>query len=414
LEDFVVSDAANPIAPVPRVSIQAFCEQDSTFQILSQAGADRRMSRAHFKTFMGGVAGAMTAFSEAPTPNLIVIESSVPRDELIAELDRLAEICDEGTKVIAIGHVNDIVLYRELMARGVSEYLVHPFDTTDFIRIVSNLYAQPSQRLVGRVIAVTGAKGGVGASTIAHNLAWTMARTLEQATILVDMDMPFGTAGLDFNQDPPQGVADAVFAKDRLDLNFVERVLTRCTDHLSIMAAPAMLDRNYDIHEDAFEPVIELLRGAAPYIVLDLPHGWDGWKRNALVSADEVIVVAGPDLANLRNCKNLFDHMRGARPNDLFPRFVMNGVGMPKRPEIPAADFAKALDLDPVAAIAHDAKMFGAAANNGQMIAELDPSANANDVFAELTRLVTGRAEMRAPSRGLFSPMVKRFKGAFA
>ncbi|MDB5640916.1 MAG: CtpF protein [Hyphomicrobiales bacterium] len=409
-----MSDAANPIAPVPRVSIQAFCEEASTHEILTQAAADRRMSRAHMRVHMGGVTGALAAYSEAPTPNLIVIESFVPRDELVAQLDRLAEICDEGTKVIAIGRVNDIVLYRELMARGVSEYLVHPFDSAAFTRIVSDLYAHPSQRLVGRVIAVTGAKGGVGASTVAHNLAWTMARTLEQPTILVDMDMPFGTAGLDFNQDPAQGVADAVFASDRLDLNFVERVLTRCTDNLSIMAAPAMLDRNYDIHEDAFEPVIELLRGAAPYIVLDLPHGWDGWKRNTLVSSDEVIVVAGPDLANLRNCKNLFDHMRAARPADLFPRFVMNGVGMPRRPEIPATDFAQALDLDPVAAIAHDPKLFGSATNNGLMIGEADPSARANAVFAELTRLVSGRVDTRAPRRGLLQPIVRKFRGAFA
>jgi pilus assembly protein CpaE len=409
-----VSDAANPIAPVPRVSIQAFCELESTHETLSQAAADRRMSRAHFRIHMGGVEGALTAYSEAPTPNLIVIESFVARDELVAQLDRLAEICDEGTKVVAIGRVNDILLYRELMSRGVSEYLVHPFDSADFVRIVSDLYAHPSQRLVGRVISVTGAKGGVGSSTIAHNLAWTMARTLEQPTILVDMDMPFGTAGLDFNQDPPQGVADAVFAKDRLDQNFVERVLTRCTDNLSIMAAPAMLDRNFDVHEDGFEQVIELLRGASPYIVLDLPHGWDGWKRNTILGSDEVIVVAGPDLANLRNSKNLFDHIRGARPNDLFPRFVMNGVGMPKRPEIPPADFARALDLDPAAIIAHDAKMFGAAANNGQMIGEVEPSSKANEAFAELTRLVSGRAEVRSASRGLFQPIVRKLRGAFA
>jgi pilus assembly protein CpaE len=409
-----VSDAANPIAPVPRVSIQAFCELESTHETLSQAAADRRMSRAHVRIHMGGVEGALLAYSEAPTPNLIVIESFVARDELVAQLDRLAEICDEGTKVVAIGRVNDILLYRELMSRGVSEYLVHPFDSTDFVRIVSDLYAHPSQRLVGRVISVTGAKGGVGASTIAHNLAWTMARTLEQPTILVDMDMPFGTAGLDFNQDPPQGVADAVFAKDRLDQNFVERVLTRCTDNLSIMAAPAMLDRNFDVHEDGFEQVIELLRGASPYIVLDLPHGWDGWKRNTILGSDEVIVVAGPDLANLRNSKNLFDHIRGARPNDLFPRFVMNGVGMPKRPEIPPADFARALDLDPAAVIAHDAKLFGSAANNGQMIGEADPASKVNGAFAELTRLVSGRAEIRTTSGGLFRPIVRKLRGAFA
>ena len=409
-----MNDAAHPIAPIPRISIQAFCEQASTHDILRQAAADRRMSRAHVKINMGGVEGALAAYAQAPTPNLIVIESFVPRDELIAELDRLAELCDEGAKVIAIGRVNDIVLYRELMARGVSEYLVHPFDSTDFVRIVSDLYAQPTQRLVGRVIAVTGAKGGVGASTVAHNLAWTMSRMLGQSTIIVDMDMPFGTAGLDFNQDPPQGLADAVFAKDRLDLNFIERVLTRCNDHLAIMAAPAMLDRNYDIEEDGFEQIIELLRGAAPYIVLDLPHGWDAWKRNMLVSADEVVVVAGPDLASLRNAKNLFDQMRGARPTDLFPRFVMNGVGMPKRPEISSADFARALDLTPVAAIAHDAKLFGDAANNGQMIGEINPAAKANQAFAELTRLVTGRAEIQAASRGLFQPIIQKLKSAFA
>lgn len=408
-----MNEAANPIAPVPRVSIQAFCEQASTYEILLQAAADRRMSRAHFKIYMGGAAGALEAFCEAPTPNLIVIESFAGRDELIAQLDRLAEFCDEGAKVIAIGRVNDIVLYRELMARGVSEYMVHPFDAAAFVRIVSDLYAHPSQRLVGRVIAVTGAKGGVGASTIAHNLAWTMSRSLEQPTIIVDMDLPFGTAGLDFNQDPPQGVADAVFAKDRLDQNFIERVLTRCTDNLSLMAAPAMLDRQYDIHEDGFEPVLELLRASAPYVVLDLPHGWDGWKRNALVDADEAIIVAGPDLASLRNCKNMFEHVRAARPNDRHPRCILNGVGMPKRPEIPASDFARALDLDPVAAIAHDAKLFGSAANNGQMIGEIDPAAKPNAVFAELTRLVTGRAETRPTPRRLF-PFVHRFKGALA
>lgn len=409
-----MSNAQNPIAPVPRISIQAFCEQDSTREILALAATDRRMSRAHTKVFMGGFPAAIEAFQEAPTPNLIVIESSAPRAELVAELDRLADICDAGTKVIAIGAVNDIVLYRELMARGVSEYLVHPFDTADFIRMVSDLYADPSQRLVGRVIAVTGAKGGVGASTVAHNLGWAMSRILDQPVVLVDMDLPFGTLGLDFNQDPAQGVADAVFSADRLDAAIVERLLTRCSENLSLMAAPAMLDRAFDIPEDGFEPVLEHLRATAPYVVLDVPHGWSGWTRNTILGADEVIVVAEPDLANLRNLKSMFDLVRAARPADLRPRYVLNGAGMPKRPEIPAEDFAKALEVDPAATIAHDPKLFGAAANNGQMLSEVDASAAANDVFAELTRLVSGRAEIRPSRSGLLQPIFSKLRGAFA
>lgn len=409
-----MSDQNTPIAPIPRISIQAFCIDENTYALLNQAAQDRRMSRAHFKAQMGGVKAAVAAFQDAPTPNLIVIESFSGREQLAAELDALAELCDEGAKVLVIGAVNDIVLYRDLMSRGVSEYLVHPFEAMDFMRIVSGLYATPTQRLVGRVIAVTGVKGGCGSSTLAHNLGASISRILDQPTIIVDMDLPFGTAGLDFNQDPPQGIADAIFANDRLDANYVERLLSRCSDNLSILAAPAMLDRTYDLNEDALEPLIEFLRGAAPFIVLDLPHGWSGWKRNAILGADELVVVAGPDLASLRNAKNVVDLVRAARPQDMTPRLVLNGVGMPKRPEITAADFAAALDLKPSAIIPHEPKVFGAASNNGQMLADVEGSSKLIPTLAQLARTVTNRTEQRAARRRFMPPIFTKLKSALA
>jgi pilus assembly protein CpaE len=378
---------ARPVAqidPVPRVSIQAFCESPDVAAIVSAAISDRRMAKAHIKLNMGGAPAAVEAYKSAPTPNVVVLEAAAGRDALLEQLEELAQYCDAGTKVVVLGKLNDIVLYRQLIARGVSEYLVAPFGVVEFVQAMSQLLTVPGAKPLGRVIAVVGAKGGVGASTVAHNLAWSLASLTEMATIIADFDLAFGTAGLDYNQDPPQGVAEAVFAPERVDAVLVDRLLSKCGDHLSLLAAPATLDRVLDFAEASFDSLLDAMRASTPWVVLDVPHLWSGWARRILVSADEVIVIASPDLANLRNAKNLIDNVKSVRLNDAPPRLVLNGVGMFKRPEIAAAEFAKAVETGPTAIIPHDAKLFGAAANNGQMIAEVEPNGKTAEVFADL------------------------------
>ncbi|MGH6795634.1 MAG: AAA family ATPase, partial [Methylocella sp.] len=230
------------IAPVPRISLQAFCESPETARIVQAAATDRRMERAHVSVHLGGALAAIEAYRNAPTPNVIVLDSAAGRGELVAHIDALAEFCDSGTKVVVAGRTNDIVLYRELIARGISEYLVAPFDVLEFVRAISHLYTSAGAKPVGKIIAITGAKGGIGASSIAHNIGFSIARDLDTQTVIVDMELGFGTAGLDFNQDPPQGIAEAVFAPDRIDENLVDRLLTKCGEKLSILAAPATLD----------------------------------------------------------------------------------------------------------------------------------------------------------------------------
>lgn len=398
------------IAPVPRISVQAFCETADIAAVIQDAVNDRRMVKAHVKVHMGGAPAAVAAYQEAPTPNVIVLEATQDRGALIENLDSLSEFCDAGTKVIVVGHVNDIVLYRDLMARGVSEYLVAPFAVLDFVQAVSELYSVPGADPLGRIVAVIGAKGGVGASTIAHNLAWSIARGLDLATVIADLDLGFGTAGLNFNQDPPQGIAEAVFAPDRLDANLVDRLLSKCSENLSLLAAPATLERVYDFGETAFDGLIDVLRAAVPLVILDVPHEWSAWSRRMLIGADDLVIVAGPDLANLRNAKSLVDTLRSARPNDSKPKLVMNGIGLPKRPEIPVADFAKSIEIEPTAVIPFDARLFGTAANNGQMIAEVESSSKIAEAFDELARVVTGRAELRRSKRMLFDPLLSKFK----
>ncbi|MBN9010924.1 MAG: CtpF protein, partial [Rhizobiales bacterium] len=196
-----------------------------------------------------------------------------------------------------------------------------------------------------------------------------------------NLDLAFGTAGLDFNQDPAQGIAEAVHSQDRLDDIFLDRLLARCSDHLSLLAAPATLDRTCDFDEGAFTQIIDVAQGGVPAVILDLPHVWTAWMKRTLLAADEVVLTVEPDLANLRNAKNMVDLLRQGRRNDSPPRLIINKTGVPKRPEIKADDFASALNLTPAAIIPFDAHLFGTAANNGQMIAETDAKSPMVEAF---------------------------------
>jgi pilus assembly protein CpaE len=382
------------IVPLPRISLQAFCDTPELAGTIEAAAADRRMNKVHVKLQMGGAPAAVEAYSEASTPNVIVIESVGNRDTLLDSLDGLARVCDPDTKVVVIGHVNDVLLYRELMRRGVSEYLIAPVDHLAFIQSLSELFHGDNAEPLGRVIAVYGAKGGCGASTIAHNLGWTVARHLQLATVIVDLDLPYGTAGLDFNQDPPQGIVDAVSTPERLDATLLERLLSTLADNLNLLAAPATLDRLFEFQEKDFDAVMDLLRSSVPCIVLDLPHQWTAPIRHLLLAADHIVLVAEPDLANLRNAKSMHELLKSARPNDAHPRLVLNKTGVPKRPEIAIADFAKAVGVE-ATIIPFDAQLFGSAANNGQMISEIQASGKHAEIFLTLARALTGRSEIR-------------------
>jgi Flp pilus assembly CpaE family ATPase len=535
---------------VPRITIHAFCRYPETAEAMDRAASDRRLARATTLVHDGGLPEALARYQNEPTPSLIVAESDDDPSVLLGQLDSLAEVCDPGTKVVVVGAQNDIGLYRELMRRGVSEYLVPPLQPLQLIRTITGLYVDPTTPFVGRTLAFVGAKGGVGASTIAHNVAYGLAELMQANTVIVDFDLafgtagldfnqdplngvadalsqpdrldpvlldrmmvrctdklslfaapatldadwdispeafeevttqirstapfvvldlphlwsgwmrraliaaigglfadpaqpfvgrtiafvgarggagasavahntayamserigvntvivdydlPFGTAGLDFNQDPLGGVADALSQPDRLDATLLDRMMVRCTDKLSLFAAPATLETDWDIGAEAFEEVTSRIRATAPFVVLDLPHLWSGWMRRALIAADEVVVVATPDLASLRNAKNMIDLIRQGRPNDAPPRLVLNQVGVPGRPEIPAKDFGAALGLHPSLSIPFDAKVFGAAANNGQMVLDSASKTKAAEAFETLAQIVSRRELPTAPTRG--------------
>jgi pilus assembly protein CpaE len=393
---------------VPRITIHAFFTRPETGDIIDKASRDRRMSKASTVVHDGGLHRAVEMYQNQPTPSLVLVECLDSANVLIADLERLAEVCDPGTKVVVIGRANDIALYRELMRRGVSEYLTPPLSVVSTIRAIAGLYADPASPFVGRQIAVVGARGGSGSSTIAHNLAWAISEKMHAQTVIADFDLAFGTAGLNFNQDPLQGVADALSQPDRLDPILMDRMMVRCTDRLSLFAAPATLDHDLEIHADAYEEVAQKVRGTAPFVVLDLPHAWSTWKKKMLIAADDLIIVATPDLASLRNAKNMVDLVRSHRPNDAPPRLVINQVGLPGRPEIPVKDFGDALGLTPSLVLPFDAKLFGQAANNGQMLGEVTSKSKVAEGIDHLAQLITRREPPVVQKASLISSLFRK------
>lgn len=398
--------------PVPRISVAAYCEFPDTGAALQRAAEDRRLSKAHVDVQLGGIQAAVDHFNGQVTPNLLIVETRLQGRAAVEEVDRLAHVCDPATKVIVIGRHNDVELYRELIRRGVSEYLVAPLNPLNLIETISGLYVDRETQPIGRVIAFVGARGGAGSSTLAHNVGWCIAERLKIHTTIIDFDLPFGTLGLDFNEEPTQTVADALAAPERLDDVLLDRVLVKVSDHLALFAAPTLLERSYDADNTAYETVIDAVRQMSPCVIVDIPHTWTPWVRQTLLAADEIVIVASPCLGSLRNGKAFVDVLRQNRPNDAAPKLVINQLGVPRRPEIPVKEFSSALGLDPAAIVPFDPQLFGGSANNGQMLVQMHPKSQPAESICKLAELVTRRVPQENTQKGVlpFLSFLKRSK----
>jgi pilus assembly protein CpaE len=381
---------------IPRITIQAFCEHSQTAQLVESAIHDRRMSKVALTTHNGGIDGAIETYKSNPTPNLIVVETTLVPTEIPSALERLAEVCDASTRVVVLGHVNDVVLYRDLIRSGISEYIVLPATASQIVLAITELFAAENAAPIGRTIGFISAKGGAGGSTVSHNVCWAIATVLRQDSVILDMDLPFGTAGLNFNQDPPHGLADAVLANQKVDQTMLDRLMSKAANHINLLTAPVTLDQTFDFEEREFEAIVEMCQNTMPVVVLDIPHAWTSWVRHTLATIDEVVIVAEPDLANLRNAKNLADTIKALRPTESAPSLVLNKVGMARRPEINSNEFAQSVECELLGQLPFDAALFGTAANNGQMIAEVAANNKINDVYRSIGMHVTGRSAAHA------------------
>lgn len=389
-----------------RISIVAFTETEDRAEAVRGMAADRRLRRSTVAVHDGGLEAAAMSLASSPSPDLLILETRLDGDRLLQALDALAGAVAPQTRVVILGRCNDIGLYRALLGLGVSEYLFEGVEPAQLATIAETIFASEQGDAGGRVIAVQGVRGGVGASSVATNVAVSLARDTGEDVLLVDLDIPFGTAALSLNLNPRQTIQEALAQPDRLDDMLLDRFMVKVDDHLNLLAAPGQIsDTMVEPTPQALEALFPLLRRTAAHVVVDLPHHWSPWIREVLLDAAEVVLVAYPDLANLRDARNMMERLAEPRGIQAPTRLVLNREGMTRKGELSAKDFEDSLGTAPVVSIPHDAAIFASAMNNGEPVVRGAPGSAAAKSLAELARIVSGggAAEARKASGGGFS-----------
>lgn len=358
-------------ARIPHINVHVFRETDAFAQVWERAASDRRLVSATTTVLPGGLPAAINKYKTERTPELLIVETESHETVLEYEVDALAEVADPGTQLIIVGHQNDIALYQKLLHMGVANYMVYPVTVQTIIGAISEVYREPGRDKIGRVHAVIGARGGVGASTVAQNVAYMMSEHRNTDTLLVDLDLTFGTGALNLDVEPNQGLLELADQADRIDVAMLDRVLIKRGRHLHLLGTTPVLEAGREIDSFAIERLLDTAATHMPHIVLDIPTLWNEWVERALTAADTVTVVATPDLSSLRNATALMATLKGLRPNDRPPVMVLNQVGMARRREITAKDITSVMKIQPLVAIPHDPAILDRAQAQGRMISEL-------------------------------------------
>lgn len=370
---------------------------------------DRKLSRSNVDARIGGIEAAIAHYQDNSTPQLVLLETNSESAEVLNELDRLAEVCDAGTNVLLMGSSNDIILYRELIRRGVAEYLVGQVAPKQILDAVTAIFEDPESPAMGRSIAFMSSRGGGGSSSIAHNVAWHLGQEYGEEVAVIDLDITFGTAALSFNLETQQTLEMALADTNRLDDQLLDRFLIEYDDNVRLLASPSNLNAEERLMTDSFDQLLELVRRRSSFVVLDVPHRWAPWVQQVLLDADEVVLVGVLNLSGLRDTKNLVDHLRQQRGNTSPVHMVLNHQGAFKKTELSPKDFETATEVKPDVIIPHAPALFGTAANNGQMVGQVNAKHKSVEALRELAILVSGREPQQKLKKGLLSQLgIKR------
>ena len=308
------------------------------------------------------------------------------------KLELLAEQCSSETSVMLVGPSNDISLYKRLLALGITDYFSHDSHTNQLVSSIETAFSDVDPAEQARVAAFIGSRGGVGSSVVAANTAYCIARAFEEKVTLVDLDIAFGTSALELNIDAKQTVFDALDQPERLDDSLIERFMIPYDEHLSILTAPASLVQKQDMRIESIEILLKLVRKASNFVILDLPHLWQHWVQELLLRADETVVTSYPDLAGIRNTKNIFEFLDEGRGVDAPSRLIFNQIGASKKTELSAKACRGALERDPFLSIHYDPAIFGAAMNDGELMVESNGKHKISQKFKDLGMQISGRA----------------------
>ncbi|MGQ0677630.1 MAG: AAA family ATPase [Rhodospirillales bacterium] len=386
-----------------RDAFAAFVTDDASRQSALTAANEQGWTGAMIAE--GGIASAIESLCDVPTPRVLLIDISESSDPF-RDLNQLAEVCMEGTRVIALGKVNDVELFRRLIQSGVDDYLVKPVSAATLSRAFTaagrDRGAGRGAKPLGRMIVVVGARGGIGTTTLAANLAWMVAHEQNRRSMLVDLDLQFGGLALALDIEPSRGLAEALHNAGRIDDLLVERAAVKVDEQLSVLCAEEGLERATHVDSAAIEALTGRLRAGFECVVVDLPRAMLAAHAHLVAAADLVIVVTDYTLLAARDCPRVLKRVREAGPKGKV-MLIADRVGAPGHGEIARADLEKTLEATIDFEIPHDPKGAGSSAETGKPLAVVAPRGKA----AAAIRAVAG-ATMGGGDRAGKAPLWKR------
>jgi len=347
----------------------AFCNDSASYGAVDRVVGDMMLPHAAIRK--GGVADAVRFLSEHPSPKLLIIDIS-GSDLPLSDIDNLANVCEPGVTVIAIGERNDCGLFRDLLHHGVADYLVKPVSPALLQRAIANVADDPdaarSNNKLGKLVAVTGARGGVGATMLATNLSWIVAQQRRRRVALVDLDLQFGTVALSLDIEPSHGLREALENPDRIDGLFMDRVMTQHSDRLFVMSAEESPDETLLLDFGAVELLISQLRSKFHYVVVDLPRNATPSTHQVLECASDLVLVSDFSLAGMRDTMRTASMLPGLNAS-CNVTIVVNRAGEHKSGEMPKSEFEKGIGRKVDFILPFDAKTVATATNFGQPVA---------------------------------------------
>jgi len=351
------------------------------------------------KCYKGGLRNAIQQLSVAASPNILLVDLSESGDPL-NDINALAEVCEPGTVVIAMGQVNDVRLYRDLLASGIHDYILKPFGSEQIRETLVNAQAffsaprhaaDDDEARLHLLTAVIGTRGGVGASTIATSLAWMISEGLKRPTALLDLDVHFGTGALALDLEPGRGLTDAIDNPSRIDGLFIERAMIRAHDNLSILSSEAPISAPLMTDGSAFLQLEEEFRQAFEMTVIDLPRSMLITYPQLLGDVNVVVVTVEMTLASARDAIRILSWLKSYAPHAI-PIVVANKVQTGAL-EISKADFEASIERKIDFSIPFDQKTAANAAKLGQAFIEANAQSKTSAVIKSLGERIIGASE---------------------
>jgi pilus assembly protein CpaE len=380
-----------------RDSFSAYVCDDATADLLRPIAVEHGW--APEKVNKGGLRNAVQSLSVSASPNILFVDLSESGDPL-NDINALAEVCEPGTVVIAAGQVNDVRLYRDLVASGIQDYLLKPF-TADQVRdafanaqmtISGPRVNEPSAERPHVMAAVIGVRGGVGASTVATSLAWLMGDKAGRATALLDLDIHFGTGALSLDLEPGRGLTDAIENPSRIDGLFIERAMVRANDKLSVLSAEAPINQPLLTDGSAYFQLQEEMRAAFETTIIDLPRAMLVQHPHLVHDAHVAIVVVEFTLAATRDAIRILSWLKANAPQSRVI-VVANKAASSSQQEISRADFEKSIERKVDVVIPLDAKAAAQSAKLGQPLSKTATNAKISQPLGNLVTLTVSAVD---------------------